>query len=500
MVCQQCGKVNDPDAVFCVQCSQPLLHSCPSCSTQNAVDALFCKKCGTALADASASEQADRLQSLQDTAPKSLQEKLHKADTEIEGQRKPVTILFADIVGSTSIAEKLDPEEWKEVVQGAHQRVSEAIHRYEGTIAQLLGDGVMAFFGAPLTHEDDPERAVRAGLDIQSSIEEYRGELAGFVDEFQMRVGIHAGEVVVGPVGSDEHTEYLALGDAVNIAARLEAAALPGTVLVSETCAKHIQHVFEFDDFKLIRAKGKSNPVRAASVLGMKAKPDLARGLGGFRSPFVGREIELAQVQAALLALCQGQGQIIILLGEAGIGKTRLLEQAHLRSCSGEAEYSTTHFDPRTIRWLEGRALSYGSSLSFWTINQLLLNDLGLSDGAPRVKIKAALRQRTLALFGEKDAPHVLPYLSHLLDLSFEGPEAKPLKHMDGEAIKYQTLIYLKDYFEHLAMQVPTVLVLEDLNWADPSSLEALEKLLPLTDRVPLLFALLMRVDREHGA
>jgi len=138
MICQQCGKRNDPDAVFCVQCSQPLLKSCPSCSTQNLGDARFCKKCRTELDDTSIATEANKLQDLRDSAPKDLQEKLRLAKTEIEGQRKPVTILFADIVGSTSIAEKLDPEEWKEVVQGAHHRVSEAIHRYEGTIAQLL--------------------------------------------------------------------------------------------------------------------------------------------------------------------------------------------------------------------------------------------------------------------------------------------------------------------------------------------------------------------------
>jgi len=500
MVCQQCGKVNDRDAVFCVQCSHPLLQSCPACSTQNTADARFCKHCGTVLDVAFTAAQADRLQTLQKTAPKSLQDKLQKAKTEIEGQRKPVTILFADIVGSTSIAEKLDPEEWKEIVQGAHHRVSEAIHRYEGTIAQLLGDGVMAFFGAPLTHEDDPERAVRAGLEIQASIEEYGGKLAGFVDDFHMRVGIHTGEVVIGPVGSDEHTEYLALGDAVNIAARLEAAAQPGMVLVSEACAYRIQHVFEFDEFRPTKAKGKIEPVQAASVLGVLAKPGLARGLGGVRSPFVGREAELGQLEAALQALCQGQGQIVILLGEAGIGKTRLLEEARLRSCSGQEESSDAHFDPRTIHWLEGRALSYGSSLSFWTINQLLLNDLGLSDGAPQVKIKAALRKRIMELFGEEETPRILPYLAHLLDLAQEGPEGELLKHMDGEAIKYQTLIYLKDYFEHVAKDAPTVLVLEDLNWADPSSLETLEQLLPLTNRVPLMFVLLMRVEREHGS
>jgi len=244
MICQQCGKKNDLDAVFCVQCSQPIIKSCPSCSTQNPGDARFCKQCRTELGDTSIAAQTNKLQKLRDSAPEDLQEKLRLAQTEIEGQRKPVTILFADIVGSTTIAEKLDPEEWKEVVQGAHHRVSEAIHRYEGTVAQLLGDGVLAFFGAPLTHENDPERAVRAALDLQESIADYRRQLAGFVDDFHMRVGIHVGEVVVGQVGTDEHAEYLAIGDTVNIAARIESAAQPGEVLVSETCVRLIEQTW----------------------------------------------------------------------------------------------------------------------------------------------------------------------------------------------------------------------------------------------------------------
>ncbi|MFN2148437.1 MAG: ABC transporter substrate-binding protein [Anaerolineales bacterium] len=408
--------------------------------------------------------------------------------------------MFADIVGSTSIAEKLDPEEWKEVVQGAHRCVSETVHRYEGTIAQLLGDGVLAFFGAPLTHEDDPERAVRAGLDLQESIAEYRRELAGFVDDFHMRVGIHAGEVVVGPVGTEEHMEYLAIGDAVNVAARLESAANPGEILISETCVNRVQHMFEFAPFKSIKAKGKSEKVRAAVLQGFKAVPGFARGIAGIRTPFVGRRTEVEQLRKVLQALCQGQGGIVILTGEAGIGKSRLLE--HMREiCNDSDQDERLHpLDPGDLRWLEGRALSYGAALSYWMIQQLLLADLGLSDGASQVKIKAALRTRLQELFGEEKASRVFPYLSHLMDLDTDDAESLSIRSMDGEAIKYQSLIYLCEYFRRAAGEKATVLIFEDLHWADPSSLEALEKLLPLVEQIPLLLVLLMRVDREHGS
>jgi len=497
MICQQCGKKNDPDAVFCVQCSHPLLKTCHSCNTQNTGDALYCKNCRTELGDTSIAAYANKLQGLRDSAPKGLQEKLRLAKNEIEGQRKPVTILFADIVGSTSIAEKLDPEEWKEVVQGAHHRVSEAIYRYEGTIAQLLGDGVLAFFGAPLTHEDDPERAVRAGLDLQESITDYRRQLAGFVDDFHMRVGIHTGEVVIGQVGTDEHAEYLAIGDTVNVAARMESAAQPGDVLVSETCARLIEHAFELGEFESIKAKGKTEPVRAAVILRLKDKPGLARGIGCVRTPFVGRSTEMNKLKQALASLCQGQGQIVAILGDAGIGKSRLLEQVYQSICEDKDQEKSIHSQSTSIHWLEGRALSYGGSLSFWLINQLLLSDLALPEGTPEARIIVTLRQRLKNLFGDGYL-ELFPFLAHLLGVKLEGDFERRLRALDRASLRIQTIEVICRYFAQVAGHQPTVLIFEDLHWADPSSLETLNHLMKVTDRAALLILCLMRIDRTH--
>jgi ribosomal protein L40E len=176
MKCPTCFFDNPSDAVFCQNCGKPLERACAQCGASNSPDAKFCKRCGKPLTVAA----PDRLSLLQQSAPASLKDKIRAASAHVEGERKPVTILFTDIVGSTSLAEKLDPEEWKEIVSGAHQRVSAAVYRYEGTIAQLLGDGVLAFFGAPITHEDDPARAVRAALEIQKRINEYANELRGY--------------------------------------------------------------------------------------------------------------------------------------------------------------------------------------------------------------------------------------------------------------------------------------------------------------------------------
>jgi len=385
LICSDCSHKNPADAGFCQKCGQPLMRNCATCGTSNTNEAIFCKHCGTILDEVSVPGGESRLRSLQETAPQELREKIKAARTEIEGERKPVTIIFTDIVGSTTIAEKLDPEVWKEIIVGAHKRVGEAVYRYEGTIAQLLGDGVLAFFGAPITHEDDPIRAVRAAMDIQASIEEYGRELAGTLDDFQMRIGISTGTVVIGEIGTDMHVEYLAIGDAVNVAARLQSAAEPGKVIVSEPCARLISAEFELKDLGEISVKGKAQPLQAFELISVKAEPESGRGIEGLPTPHVGRAQEVEKLQSALLALCDGHGQIVTVIGDAGIGKTRLLEEVKAITCEDDGENEATPIPPASIRWLEGRALSYGGSLSYWAITQLLLADLGLSDGAPQV-------------------------------------------------------------------------------------------------------------------
>ena len=498
LICNDCSHENPADAGFCQNCGQPLMRDCPNCGTSNALEAKFCLQCGTRLDVIADPERESKLKTLQETAPKALREKMKSARAEIEGERKPVTILFTDIVGSTAIAEKLDPEVWKEIVTGAHKRVGESVYRYEGTIAQLLGDGVLAFFGAPITHEDDPIRAVRAAMDIQASVEEYGRELAGTVDDFQMRIGINTGTVVIGEIGTDMHVEYLAIGDAANVAARLQSAAGPGKVMLSEPCAKLVSAEFELKDFGEITAKGKAQPLQAFELISLKVAPESGRGIAGLPTPHVGRAGEVEKLQSSLLSLCAGQGQIVTVIGDAGIGKTRLLEEVKATTCEDGGNDQSKPISPSSIRWLEGRALSYGGSLSYWTITQLLLADLGLSDGAPHVEIIVALRRRVRELFGEEKTEEVLPFLTHLLGL--KGEENDLIQSLDGETIKKRILDTVRDYFEHVANERPTVLVFEDMHWSDPSSLEAITHLLPLTDRVPLMILMLMRIDRDHDS
>lgn len=407
------------------------------------------------------------------------------------GERRPVTILFTDIVGSTALAERLDPEEFREVVAGAQRRVIQAVTRYEGTIAQLQGDGALAFFGAPIAHEDDPARAVHAALDIQAAITDYARELAGFIDDFAMRAGIHTGEVVTGELGSEQYAEYTAMGDAINLAARLQSAAAPGKVLISETTARLVRQQFELTDPQQITVQGKRAAVTVCEVVRPTAGAHALRGLLVLHSPLVGREVELGVLTAALEGLCQGHGGIVALLGEAGIGKSRLVGEAH----AWAREHAC-----QPPRWLEGRALAYGSGLSYWTISQLLRADLGLSDGDPEVRARVALRRRLNALsLGEAGAGDLWPYLAHLLGLPLEGEAAEPFTGLDSETRKHQLLVSTTRYFRAVAEREPLVLVCDDTHWADPSTLDALAELLHLADHVPLLLLLVGRAERKHG-
>lgn len=480
MKCPACSSDNRSDALFCENCGRPLESLCPRCSTRNSPDARYCRKCGAQVAPG----PPDALSALVRSAPAALQDKVRAAAAQLDGERKPVTILFTDIVGSTSLAEKLDPEEWKEIVSGAHACVSQAVYRYEGTIAQLLGDGVLAFFGAPITHEDDPIRAVRAALDIQSAIRDYARSLAGYVDSFQVRIGIHTGLVVVGSIGSDMHMEYLAIGDSVNLAARLQSACTPGEVLISEATARRVRPAFELQDLGEIKVKGKTEPVHVLSVVEPKAAPGSGRGIEGLASPLVGRETELAALRSRLDALCEGHGQIVCITGEAGIGKSRLVDE-------GRQHFTALH-------WVEGRALSYGHTLSFWAVTQLIKADLGLSDADPEPRVRAALRRRLQSLDAERSSD-LFPYLAHLLGIKLDGEPAERIRALDGETLKQQILLSLTSYWSRVSEACPTVLVFEDLHWADPSTLDALEHLLPLADRASVMLLLLFRLETDKG-
>ncbi len=434
-----------------------------------------------------------RLNALRQSMPRPLVEKVLADRTPIEGERKLVTVLFTDVVSSTALAEDMDPEQYAVIINGAHRIVAEQVYRYEGTVAQRLGDGVLCFFGAPVTHEDDAERAVRAGLAILDSVHSYAGELTRTynVPDFRMRIGINTGPVVVGKMGSALHFEYLAVGDTVNLAARMQSEADPGTVLLTQHTERLIAPQFELDDKGEIHVKGHAAPVHAYQVAGEKRGADRRQGAPGFASPMVGRQRELSTLKQLSENLRANQGGLVSIIGEAGLGKTRLIAEwaQWIRESSADGAPA--------LSWAEGRCLSYGITTPYHLVTDVARSLLGLPRTLGTVELRAAVQERLEVLFrGDKAAYEQLyPYIAHLLSLPLEPRTAEALFNVDAGTLQKQYGIAITTAFRTLGAVAPTIIVLEDLHWADPQSVELLARLLPLATELPLLICLVLRPE-----
>ncbi len=495
MKCNHCQFDNEPDAHFCENCGEPLELTCPNCGQAVKPGAKFCRHCGFKLVSVSAAPSStpealtqNRLAALQRAAPHKVAEKIRAQRGRSEGERKMVTALFTDIVGSTALAEQMDPEDWRDIVTGAHQRVSEVVYHYEGTIAQLLGDGVLAFFGAPIAHEDDPERAIRAALDILASIEAYERELcaANKLNAFQMRIGLNTGLVVAGNIGSDLHMEYLAVGDTINLAARLQGAADPDTAFVSQATQRLAAALFEYEDHGRIVVKGKAEPVQVYRVLHERKGATRTRGIAGLVSPLVGRARELSALVQVLDGLRAGHGAIVSIVGEAGLGKSRL---------TAEWRKAAAALDP-PIRWIEGRCLSYTASAAHHLSTDVVRALCSMSAGASDAEAEASL-QTCMKKYGALDVDECYPFLAHLLNLKLDEVMAAKVRHLDGPARMARYAAAVQALIRAAARLQPTLILCEDVHWADPSSVELMTRVLPVTAEAPVVFAFVSRPERD---
>lgn len=410
--------------------------------------------------------------------------------TSVREERKVLTAVFADIVGSTALAERLDPEDVKLVVGEAVARIVGEVESLGGHVKDLAGDGVLAFFGAPTTREDDAERAVRCALRIVGEMQEYAREVRrGWGAEgFGVRVGAATGAVVVGEVGAGSRVEYAAFGDTVNVAARLQAAAEPGSVLVDEATRRAVEGLFDWGEPLELELKGKSEAVAAWPVSGIAAEGRTQRGLPGVETRLVGRSRELGLGREALEALRAGRGGVLVVSGDAGIGKTRLLNE--LRELA-EREGSS---------WLEGRCVSYGESLPYWPFRDLLRGEwIGAGVEEPELRVRVGLRRRLEQLFAEQ-AGELYPYLGGLLEVALEHEAAARTSQLSPEALQWRTFEVVGQLFFRLAEEAPLVIALEDLHWADATSVQLLEQLLALAEDAPVLLVLSLRPERDHPA
>jgi class 3 adenylate cyclase len=465
-----------------MNCGNKLSRACTNCGTNLPGNARFCSNCGQPV-NVSTPVDETRLNKLAAAAPQPLAEKMRMA--EVDSERKIVTILFADVVGSTSLAEKMDPEEWTVIMNRAFERISPMIYKYEGTIARLMGDAVLAFFGAPVAHEDDPVRAIRAAQEMLKAANEYALEVKRTHDiDFQIRVGLNTGMVVVGAVGSDLKFEYTAMGDAVNLAARMQSAADPGTTLIAENTYRGAAAFFEFEDRGLLSVKGKSEPIQVYRVISERSGVVSGRGIEGLSSPLIGRDQDMQTLNHTIDELRHGRGQIISVMGEAGLGKSRLV-----------TELLQPH--KNDLRIWEGRSLSYETAEPYAPFIDMFTTVIGLSS-LPDDSEKYAAIKTWIANALPQSADDLAPLIASLLGIKPSIEDQPRVRFLEPAQLHGRIFQAVQQLIEHLAAQQPLVLVFEDLHWTDQTSLDLLEQLLPITDRAMLMILTLFRPRRDE--
>ncbi len=455
MRCPSCGFENPPGMKFCGQCATPLTGPCPQCGFANPPGFAFCGQCATPLTEPPATA---RLQAPLSYTPRHLAEKILASRTALEGERKQVTVLFADVSGFTSISEQLDPEDVHQLMNRAFVLMLEEVHRYEGTVNQFLGDGLMALFGAPIAHEDHAQRAVHAALGMQRVLQGYAAELLDMRGiAFHVRLGLNTGLVVVGSIGNDLRMDYTAVGDTTNVAARLQMAADPGRIAISEATHRLVGGYFYTRSLGELSLKGKAEPVGAwevisAQVARTRLDVEAERGL----TPFVGRDRELQLLLECFEHARAGDGQVVFIVGEPGIGKSRLL-----------LEFRRRLGDEAT--WLEGRSMSFGRAMAFHPLIDMLRRNFRIEEGDTEGTIVTKVERGVLRL-GEDLRP-TLPYLRYLLSVD---PGDPAVLTMDPQQRRGEIFDALRRLTVRAAEVRPQVAVYEDGHWMDQATEEYL--------------------------
>ena len=354
MKCFRCQHETPADAGFCPECGAKLVGVCAHCGAEHAPGHKFCTKCGRPLAPAlPEARAAGRFGSPLTYTPKHLTEKILTSKSALEGERKQVTVLFCDIVESSRLAERLDPEAMHRLMDETLQLMAEAIHRYQGTVNQFLGDGVMALFGAPVALEDHALRGAQAALAIREVINSYSERLERERSlEIQLRMGLNTGLVVVGRIGDDLRMDYTAVGDTTHLAARMQALAAPGTIVATEATHRLVAGYVRSEPLGPVAVRGRSEPVEAYRLVAWRpARSRLELSAERGLTPLVGRERELGVLHDRLARARAGHGQVIGIMGEPGAGKSRLLYEFR-ESLEGEPP----------LTWLVGQCVAYGQT------------------------------------------------------------------------------------------------------------------------------------------
>ncbi len=466
MRCTNCGTELIPGKRFCHACGTEAAQACPSCGRPVEAGFRFCPDCGariapdtpTAAAPTPAPAVNDRLARLSKHIPQSLAEKIRASTGAIAGERKLVTVLFCDLVGSTAIAERLDPEDYRDLLEQYLELAFAEIYRLEGIVNQLAGDGFMALFGAPVAHEGAPERALRAALAIRDALGRFNEQARATRGiELQARIGIHTGPVVVGTVGNDLKMDYSAIGDTTNLASRLQSLAAAGMILISQSTHRLVRGIFDVRPAGPFTVKGKSEPVAAYEVLGLsEAATPMSIAVERGLTPLVGRRGELAQLHACFERLGGNLAQLVSVIGAAGSGKSRLLYEFKQQLGNEDVVF----FEARCS------ALSQVVPYDPWVnmLRQYFELASGESPGCACEKIAGKVRP------WDERLDQFYPYLCRLLSVPVDGVADMPV-----EELKRATFHAVAHVVVGASKQAPVVMFLEDVQWIDESSREMLE-------------------------
>ncbi|NNL75091.1 MAG: AAA family ATPase, partial [Desulfobacterales bacterium] len=485
MKCPQCGSENREGVKFCEECGEKIEITCPKCGTKTTPGKKFCGECGHKLAKPE--DNLDKASELDYSKPQSytpqfLADRIIKTRTSIEGERKRVTVLFLDVANYTGMSEKLDPEEVHEIMDGAFKILMEEIHKVEGTINQFTGDGVMALFGAPLAHEGHAQRACYASLAIQDSIRVYGKKIRQkYGVDFRVRIGLNTGSVVVGAIGDDLRMDYTAIGDTTNMAARMESMADPGSILLTGHTQGLAKEYFQFKDLGKLPVKGKKQPqhvyeLLSASTAVTRLDASVAKGL----TRYIGRRSEIDTLLKSYEKTLAGSGQVVGIIGEAGVGKSRLIYELR-NQLPGENVY------------LEGRCLQYGGSSPFLPLLDILrfLGDVQEGDSADVIKKRITEK---IEKFDEK----LLSVIPAFQDILSPPADDESWHKLEPKEKRTRTFEAIRDVLIRLSQDRPLVLVIDDLHWTDKTSEEFLDYFIGWLTNTRILLLLVYRPEYTH--
>jgi len=480
MRCAKCKSENSPDHKFCALCGNRLTPACPRCGAESPVGANFCAACGAAISSPAA---APAMPPPADTAP-GVRVTPEEPDAALDGERKTVTALFADIKGSTALEEKLDPEEARAIVDPALKLMIRAVHHYDGYIVQSTGDGIFALFGAPLAHEDHPQRALYAALRMQEELIRYSASLRETGNPpIEARIGVNTGEVVVRSIATGANqTEYTPIGHTANLASRMQTIAPTGSIAATDATRRLCEGYFSFRALGPTRVKGLSDPVEVYNVTGLgPLRTRLQRAAGRGLSRFVGREREIAEMRRALTLVREGRGQIVAAMGEAGLGKSRLFFEFKATSQAGCLVLETFSF-------------SHDKASPYAPLIGLLKNyfDLDAADDARKRREKVT--GKVVAL--DPALEDTLPYLFSLLGMD---ELATTLAGMDPNMRRRRTFDAIKRLLLRESLNQPVIVMCEDLHWIDAETQACLNLIADSIATAKILMLMNYRPEYVHA-